>query len=123
MEPLGLGLKQALETGDCVLFLGAGIGCHLVDASGKQAPDGTTLARELAAHFGIEVGESPDLAKVAQIVEIRKGRAELEVFIKRRLSDLEPDEYFNWLTTLRWRAIFTTNYDAAIERSYSKNPN
>src|SRR5215831_15221077 len=69
-ELLGLGLKQALESGDCVLFIG--IGCHLVDPEGKPAPDGETLAKELAAHFGLEVGEHPDLAKVAQVIEIRK---------------------------------------------------
>ncbi len=123
MEAIGLGLKQALESGECVLFVGAGIGAHLLDVHGNQAPDGAMLARELALHFGIEVGETLDLAKVSQLVEIRKrGRTELEAFIKRRLSGLEPDDAFRWLTTLRWRAIFTTNYDDSIQRAYSKNP-
>src|ERR1035441_1971814 len=46
-------------------------------------------------HFGIDGGSSPDLAKVSQIIEIRKkGRSELETFIKRRLADLEPDDIF-----------------------------
>jgi len=63
-----LGLRQALEAGDCVLFVGAGIGSHLFrDAA--PAPDGRTLARELADNFKIDVGASLDLAKVSQIVE------------------------------------------------------
>ena len=122
-EPIALGLRQALESGDCVLFVGAGVGSHYKALDGTCAPDGGTLAKELADHFGIDAGDSPDLAKVAQIVEIRKkGRAELETFIKRRLADLEPDDIVSWLSSIRWKAIFTTNYDGALQRAYAKNP-
>src|SRR5262249_44359854 len=38
------------------------------------------------------------------------------------LANLEPDSFFQWLTTFKWRAIFTTNYDRAIERAYELNP-
>jgi len=48
-----LGLRQSLEAGDCVLFVGAGIGCHLKTPDGGSAPDATALARELADYFGI----------------------------------------------------------------------
>jgi len=97
-ELIALGLRQALESGDCVLFVGAGVGEHFIATDGTHAPDGGTLAKELADQFGIEAGGSPDLAKVAQIIEIRKrGRSELETSIKRRLTDLEPDDVFSWL--------------------------
>lgn len=125
MEPvLQLGLRQALESGDCVLFIGAGIGCHLHSPDGEVAPDGTGLAKDLASHFSIDVGDAPDLAKVAQLVEIRKkGRSELITFLKRRLGDLEPDDTFAWIASRRWRAIFTTNYDDGIERAYARTAN
>jgi hypothetical protein len=115
-----LGLRQALEAGDCVLFVGAGIGSHLFrDAA--PAPDGRTLARELADNFKIDVGASLDLAKVSQIVEIRKGgRTELETFLKKRLCSLQPDVAFRWLCTIPWKAIYTTNYDDGIEEAYSQ---
>jgi len=117
LPEIPLGLRQALEAGDCVLFIGAGIGCHL-HHKGIQAPDGPTLAKELADHFKINVGSSSDLAKVSQIVEIRKGRPELETHLKKRLCDLEPDDAFRWISTIRWRAIYTTNYDDGIQKSY-----
>jgi tetratricopeptide (TPR) repeat protein len=119
-DDLPLPLRTAIESGNCVLFLGAGIGAHARDAEGNPAPDATTLARELAAHFSIEAeGEDqPDLAKIAQIVELRKGRAELQAFLAERLASLQPDETLRWLFTLTWKAIFTTNYDRLIERSY-----
>ena len=118
---LPLGLRQVLESGDCVLFIGAGIGNHLRKIDGSSAPDGEKLAKELCARYDI-VPESADLAKVAQLVEIRKSRDDLEGFLKKRLSDLEPDDVFRWLTTFRWRAIFTTNYDRSIMRAYELNP-
>jgi len=121
MANLPLGLRQVLESGDCVLFVGAGIGGHLRKPDGSVAPDGETLARECCARFDI-TPESSDLSKVAQLVEIRKSRIDLEAFLKKRLSDLEPDDTFRWLTTFRWRAVFTTNYDRALIRAYEQNP-
>jgi hypothetical protein len=122
MDRLPLGLRQVLESGDCVLFIGAGVGAHLKKPDGKTAPDGSTLAKELIAHFGLPA-TSTDLAKVAELVEIRKDRNQLDAFLKKTLADVEPDEVFRWLTTFRWRAIFTTNYDRGIERAYDLNPN
>ena len=57
-----LGLRQALEAGDCVIFIGAGMGFHLWRAS-QQAPDASTLAQELAEHFKINGGDKPELPR------------------------------------------------------------
>lgn len=111
-----LGLRQAIENGDCVLFIGAGVGKHLVSSTGA-APTAKKLAYELAEEFDIDTNEN-DLAKVAQVVELRTNRETLYRFISKRLSGLEPDSTFQWLFSRRWRAIFTTNYDRSIERSY-----
>jgi hypothetical protein len=117
---LPLGLRSALETGSCVLFLGAGVGAHCHTQNGLAAPDGVQLATELATEFDIELGsEEPELAKIAEIVIVRKGgRRELDAFLTQRLADLEPDEDFLWLLSRTWRAIFTTNYDRCIQRAY-----
>jgi hypothetical protein len=94
MPDLPLGLRHALESGQCVLFLGAGIGAHLLEANGNPAPDGSTLAREMAAHFGIDDDGTSDLSKISEFVEITKGRLEAETFVRKRLGGLEPDEHF-----------------------------
>jgi TonB family protein len=120
---LPLGLRRALESGNCVLFVGAALRAHVLDKTGKPAPDGEELARRLADHFGIDAGGEYDLAVVSEIVEIRVGRSELEMFIKSQFSELRPDSLFQWLTTIRWKAIFTTNYDDALETAYDLNPN
>lgn len=115
---LPLALRKALEAGDCVLFVGAGIGYNVRDKKGELAPDGAELARRLASHFGVDTEGNFDLARTAEIVELRTGRKELETFLRDQLTDLEPDDSVRWLTNVRWRAIFTTNYDFVLERAY-----
>jgi hypothetical protein len=117
MKDIPLGLKTALESGECVLFIGAGIGGHLKTRDGDPAPRADQLAKELISHFRLDV-DSTDLAKVSRLVELRKSRADLESFVSKRLAIVEPDESFRWIATMRWSAIFTTNYDNGIERAY-----
>jgi tetratricopeptide (TPR) repeat protein len=123
LESIPLGLQQALESGECVLFIGSGIGQYVIGPDKKPGPDGYTLAKELANHYEIDVSGEYDLSKIAEIIELRKGRTELEVFLKQKLANLEPDHTLRWLFSLRWKAIFTTNYDRVIERAYELNPN
>src|SRR5436305_6235564 len=116
-------LRQALESGECVLFVGAGIGRALIATEGKPLPYASELAAEMAAFFGINTEGSSDLTKVSQVVEIRKrGRKELNAFLQKRFTDITPNEDVRWLSTRPWRAIFTTNYDNGIERAYELNP-
>lgn len=116
------GLRQALESGNCVLFLGAGMGHYMKDANGDSAPDGKSLAKELFDYFKIEVEATDDLAKVSQYIQIKKGsRIELETYIRQRFSNMNPDEHFKWLSTIKWKAIYTTNYDNCIQKAYDSN--
>jgi tetratricopeptide (TPR) repeat protein len=120
MAPLPLGLTTALESGNCVLFVGAGIGLHFTSAhDGKPLPDAGGLADDLNRDFVLAAASS-DLAKIAKLVELRKGRAELDAYLRKRLGNVEPDSVFSWITSVRWGAIFTTNYDNGIERAYEK---
>lgn len=118
---LPLGLRQALERGHCVLFLGAGIGGHYTRPDGTPAPDGQKLAEDLIDKFKLGIAPT-DLPRVAQYAELRTSRESLVSFVARALADLEPDEHIQWLTTFRWRSIFTTNYDMGLERAYRLNP-
>ena len=118
MVDIPLGLRTAIESGNCVLFLGAGIGQSAHRPDGQPAPDASTLAQDIASHFKLNPPENPDLASVASIVDLRIGRSELEAYLQERLADLEPDESLMWLLSRRWAAIFTTNYDRLIDRTY-----
>lgn len=123
MVDVPLPLRTAIESGRCVLFVGAGIGTEAADPQGRPAPTGEQLAKELAEHFQIEGATGTPLSKVAQVVELRKGRQELQAFLAARLANLTPNDKARWLFSLPWKAIFTTNYDHLIERAYELNPN
>lgn len=79
LTKLPLALRQALEKGDCVLFLGAGIGCHYKRPDGRPAPDGKELVDELIRQFKLNIDatdlRATDLPRVAQLAEIRSSRA------------------------------------------------
>lgn len=117
-----MALRQALEKGDCVLFLGAGIGSHYTRPDGRPAPNGQELVADLIKQFKLKI-DPTDLPRVSQLAEIRSSRPELDAFIKKSFANLEPDEHIKWLTTFRWRSIFTTNYDMGMERAYQLNDN
>lgn len=73
---LPVGLTAAIEAGTCVLFVGAGVGGHARNDHGNVAPDGETLARDIATRFHIAVDGDFDLPTIARIAELRAGRPE-----------------------------------------------
>lgn len=123
MIEIPLGLRTAIESGGCTLFIGAGLGDHIRDQNGNAAPSANTLAKQLADKFKIEVKSEFDLSQIAQLIELRIGRDELITFLRSRLSGLQPDKMLQWLFSLRWSSVFTTNYDNAIEKAYEILPN
>lgn len=88
-------------------------------AGERDIPAGNELALELCEQFKLGI-ESEDLAKVARLIELRKSRTDLEAFLSKRLGGAEPAAFLNWLPKMKWRAIFTTNYDHGIERAYAR---
>jgi hypothetical protein len=118
MIEIPLSLRQTLEAGECILFLGAGIGEHLKDSDGRKAPNGKELTEELKSHFKIDSVLSSNLRKISQLIEHRHGREELDIFIRKRLSNLIPDNTFQWISNIKWKAIYTTNYDIGVQKAY-----
>jgi len=112
-------LQQAIESGSAVLFIGAGMGYNMIDPDGNAIPDGQALAQKITKHFSVPTENEYDLAKISQFVVAKnKGRDELISFIKSCLSQAHPDDFMSWIPTIRWKAIFTTNYDNTIEQAY-----
>jgi hypothetical protein len=98
MIKLPLGLRQALGSGDCVLFLGAGVGAHYKRPNGTSAPDGSQLARDLNARFKLGIVSraitSADLPRLSQLIEIRNSQTELDSFLKKALANVPMASYF-----------------------------
>jgi hypothetical protein len=100
MIDLPLGLRNAIETQNCVLFVGAGIGEHFKKPDGNSAPNGNELCELLCEKFGIPYQPKCSLSQIAEIVEIRRGRKELETFVSSQLNSLKPDETFKWIASV-----------------------
>lgn len=82
---LPMGLTSALESGNCVLFVGSGSGFNAAAPDGQPAPTGSALAERIAKRFGIDTGPAPELAAVSQVAEQRRGRSELISCVDREL--------------------------------------
>lgn len=120
---LPLALVAALESGNCVLFIGSGVGWNMLGPDGEPMPDGANLAVVLAKRFGIDDSASPELSQLTQLIEVRHGRGKLIKAIDELLGRVTPDTHLQWLMSNTWKAIFTTNYDNAIEQCYELLPN
>lgn len=112
-------LKIALETGNCVLFVGAGMGYNMIDSDDNCMPDGKKLAKMIADNFSLPNSEEYSLTDVASYVEIKKnGRKDLTNYIRSILVHAMPDVSMKWIPSIRWKAIYTTNYDETIQKAY-----
>jgi len=111
-------LLQSIRSGNCVLFIGAGTGDNLKNQDGDTCPDGPTLAERMSKEFNLD-NPIGDLPEVSEIVEIRNKRGHLLDYLRRQLLGYEPDEYYLWLPTIRWKAIYTTNFDDGLLTAYS----
>ena len=63
LDSIPLGLRHSVESGNCVLFVGAGIGHYVTGPDGKPGPDAVTLARELADYFNVPILVKIDLRR------------------------------------------------------------
>lgn len=75
------------------------------------------MARLLARKVTPQLDDD-DLAEVAGIVENRLGRRELALAVRGALQHLEPARGLLALPLYRWAAIYSTNFDRLVEKSY-----
>lgn len=104
-------LVVALRPENTALLLGAGASIS------SGAPSGAALAKTIAAKLTPPF-DSTDLAEVCGVFAHRVGRRELVELIQERLRELRPTGGLLALPTLPWRAIYSTNFDQLVERSY-----
>jgi hypothetical protein len=104
-------LASKIRPDRTILLMGAGA------AASSGAPTSATLARSLASKLD-PVPDGDDLMEIAGIYENRRGRRELAEEVGRQLRPLKPAGALIALAGLRWRSVYTTNYDQLLERAY-----
>lgn len=99
----------------CVLFLGAG----------ATKASGGVLGNELGKYIFNQLGDigidyKDNLSRYTQILVNSGYRDQIERIIRNRFSSLTPSPSFCNIASIPWKAIYTTNYDDLVEKSYSK---
>lgn len=114
-------LLQSIRSHNCILFMGAGMGYYLRNKLGEICPDGDALTKKLCSSFKLDNNVVKELSIASELVEIRKNRGALLDFLRVQLLGFDPDENFQWLPTITWRAIYTTNFDDGLLTAYHKS--
>lgn len=114
--------QQQIIRGEAVLFLGAGASYNCKNLNGDRIGfSGNDLLEKICIEFlgGVQPGVTLDFA--ATMAEQMAGRKGLDLFLKSLVEDFEPTEEHNLITSFKWKSIYTTNYDQAIEKIYADN--
>jgi hypothetical protein len=106
-------LEQALQAGECVLFVGAGL------SRGSGLPDWGDLIRRLSTELGLDPARRVDYLDLAQWYRERFGREALAGVIHDTFSAPAalPTLAHYLLMSLPVRHVVTTNYDDLLERA------
>lgn len=116
-------LLHEIEAGNVVLVLGAGASANCKDRNGKTPPLGSGLADLLIARFLNDKYKGYPLDQASELAISETDLLSVQDFIREIFDDFSPSSSHQILTTFRWRAIATTNYDRVIEKAYDANPN
>lgn len=115
-------IKEAIRIiidGEAILFTGSGFSADAVKSDGDKLCTASTLAHQLLAECGFSKDEYvDDLGQASEIYESLKGSLGLLDFVKREFtaSKLSPSQQF--IATLPWFRIYTTNYDNVLEKAW-----
>lgn len=105
-------LIDEIRTGNCVLFVGAGLSAQ------SGLPTWAELMTPLAQQLG--VSEKTDYTHIAQYYQNQMGRHGLITKIIEALKKpTAPSEVHQLIASLPFQVIFTTNYDSLLERALS----
>lgn len=104
-------LADAIKANQAVLFLGAGA------TKGGGGASWDELAVLVSSHFGIPPQQSPQ-ETFDEVCMYRDKRKDAYKLVQDRLSDVKAEDALKRLLSVPWLAVYTTNYDTAVEDFY-----
>lgn len=109
----------AARNGNAIIFFGAGFSYGLTSATGKTLPTGKELAKILSNE--VTTRSTDDLRVASKKYLKQKTEESLISLLKDYFCVREVSDQYNGITTVPWRAVYTTNYDNAFEVSALSN--
>lgn len=117
-------IATALWQGRAALMVGAGLSREADRTSDAvpKFPLWSELKGGICAELGYPGNNQTDVLALASQYEALLGRQELEMFLRRKIPDMEflPGNLHGNIMKLPWADVFTTNYDSLLERADAK---
>lgn len=110
-------LKNLIESGKVILFLGAGASYGSQSFNRKNLPLGNQLAEMMAKEMGIEYANE-DLAVVYSAYQSDFNEQQLSTFFKSIFSNCLPSKEYLELVDYPFPRIYTLNIDDALEKAF-----
>ncbi len=120
-------VAESVRSGECILFLGAGVHAPPEESSGfaypeeQRPPIGAALSRTLALGCDFEErfpnDRSENLQRVALAYELECGRERLVDVIAKAVDVGAPSPMLRALARLDFPIVITTNYDGLFEQA------
>lgn len=106
--------------GNCLLFVGSGFSFGAKTLDNEPLYSASELSKRLYEACGIAENDY-QLDKAAQLYSEEKGDYQLVEFLKQGFTAYEVSPNQQFIGSLPWRRIYTTNYDNIIETAYADN--
>lgn len=121
--PLPHPLISRVKSGRVALFLGAGALYGSTLGGGRSIPNGNDLRTLLSNQFLNGKFSEDNLAHVASLSISAFSLSEVQSFIAEYFQDIQPSQYHQLIPQFNWKALFTTNYDRLVEKTYQDTHN
>lgn len=121
-------LKELLSTGNAILFTGAGFSVECINIIDKKPPSASELSVLIGAAIVDELKDGLDEEEIKEISDNQNlmftsdfyinnisNKSKLIELLKHNFTIKKPTNAQVEICKLKWRRIYTTNYDNAIE--------
>lgn len=112
-------INHALE-GQAILFAGSGFSFGAFNLHNKPFKTGIQLRDALARECGIKSTEE-SLENVSLLYKRKKSPGELVHFLKEEFTLKEISDSHRKIMSVKWKRVYTTNYDRVIEKASEEN--
>ena len=113
-------LLRQFQTGNAILFAGAGFSVSASNAEGTDPPTSQSLAERLSVECGWSYS-GEELPLVYGQAEKHLGTRRLRDLMDRLFGHCTPADWHRSVAQIHWYRIYTTNVDDVIENSYTKS--
>ena len=114
-------LLNQIRDGKAILFLGAGASYGARGPDGEKPLSADELRDKLSEKFlGGELKDRA-LSEVAEYAKNESSLHDVQKTIFSLFNPLKPASYHLLISSFRWHAIVTTNYDFIVERAYAES--